>query len=399
MVTSLVNRGSSPNYSETGTVRAISQAANQDAGIEWSRTRFHSYSGELGDLKGLLQLEDSIVNSTGTGTLGRVGIFTGSPDGTWCMADGHISIVRFRPDTVHPRFGYYWMRSQPFKEFLYEVLAVGATNQIELNRERLANAPIPVPAMEEQRRIVEFLDSQNQLIDELINRKRRMLSLLEERIDARILDLIGASSIANPRPGLPTTPIRRVLTKRMRPPSSSRDVVTAFRDGQVIARSKRRAEGYTMPATSDPQGQQVKIGEVVIHGLDGFAGAIGTSESDGNCSSVYHVCTPRSGGNALFLGRLLRTLAVSGYLGLFAISTRERAVDFRNWDLFGRIPIPDVSLEEQKEVGGWIDSVRPLRVTVERFNSLIEERRTAIITAAVTGRMSMTGSSTLDFED
>lgn len=68
---------------------------------------------------------------------------------------------------------------------------------------------------------------------------------------------------------------------------------------------------------------------------------------------MYHVCTPIEGDGA-FYGRLLRLLALDGYLGNFATSTRERAVDFRNWDLFGRIPLPVVPSRLQRTIGDQI---------------------------------------------
>lgn len=187
--------------------------------------------------------------------------------------------------------------------------------------------------------------------------------------------------------------MKRLISKVVRPALQDHGIITAYRDGQVTERSSRRAEGYTLSASSEPQGQFVRVGDVVIHGLDGFAGAIGASEAEGNCSPVYHVCVPSTEGDARFLGRLLRLLAIQGYLGNFATSTRERAVDFRNWDLFGRIPVPVVAREEQEEIGRWIAEVAPLREVIERSAALAAERRQALITAAVTGQFDVSSAS------
>lgn len=179
--------------------------------------------------------------------------------------------------------------------------------------------------------------------------------------------------------------MRRVIGKLDRPTLATDQVITAFRDGQVTARSIRRAEGYTMTAGIEPQGQGVHEGDIVIHGLDGFAGAIGDSEASGNCSPVYHVCFSTDNGNSAFYGRLLRLLALGDYLALFGASARERAVDFRNWKTFGHAPIPAVEPTVQHEIGSLITKIRPLREEVRRFNALLAERRQALITAAVTG--------------
>jgi type I restriction enzyme S subunit len=218
-----------------------------------------------------------------------------------------------------------------------------------------------------------------------------MVALLEERTDSLIRRRIGESALAHPESGSSATQIKRVLSKLQRPAMPGAEMATAFRDGQVTARSLRRADGYTLSWTEKAQLQGVRKDDVVIHGLDGFAGAIGASEIDGVCSPVYHVCAPRAGGDSVYLGRLLRILAVSGYLGLFASSTRERAVDFRNWDLFGRIPIPDVHSSEQREIGNSIRKILPLKVAVERSAELASEYRQALITAAVTGQIDIPG--------
>lgn len=133
------------------------------------------------------------------------------------------------------------------------------------------------------------------------------------------------------------------------------------------------------------------VGDVVIHGLDGFAGAIGEARLAGVCSPVYHVCSPLDGGDGAFYGRLLRLLALEGYLGNFATSTRERAVDFRNWDLFGRIPIPVVDPDEQRGLGHKIRALRPLHEKVRRSQELALQHRQALITAAVTGELEVPG--------
>jgi type I restriction enzyme S subunit len=290
---------------------------------------------------------------------------------------------------LDPRFLLYALRGM--KSDLKRV-ATGSTHKT-IYMPDIEQLRVPLPSLEEQCRIADYLDLEIGKINALISKKGEILSLLEERIDSRILGHIGTSRLAAPDSGLPVLPIRRLLSKMSRPPVADEEVITAFRDGQVTARSLRRADGYTLSSSMEAQGQHVGVGDVVIHGLDGFAGAIGTSEAAGNCSPVYHVCVPRDGGDSLFFGRLLRVLAVSGYLGLFAISTRERAVDFRNWDLFGRIPVPNVPLQEQKEVGAWISSARPLRAAVERSNALARERRGALITAAVTGQFDVTSAS------
>ena len=58
------------------------------------------------------------------------------------------------------------------------------------------------------------------------------------------------------------------------------DIVTCFRDGEVTLRSNRRTEGFTT-ALKEIGYQGIRKGDLVIHAMDAFAGAIGVSDSDG----------------------------------------------------------------------------------------------------------------------
>lgn len=333
-----------------------------------------------------LQPGDVLLAKDGN-TLGIVNIVRALPRPA--TVNGSIAVIRAHG--VDPNYLRYVIAGSAIQGHIESVKdGMGVPHLFQWDIKRF---PLLLPPEEDQRRIADFLDAETGKIDALIGKKRALLTLLNDRIDSRVLTLVGASKLVQEHTGTRVLPIRRLLTKTNRAPKAGEPVITAFRDGQVTSRQLRRAEGYTLSASAEAQGQHVLAGDVVIHGLDGFAGAIGTSEVAGNCSPVYHVCLPTGDGDALFYGRLLRVLAVTEYLGLFATSTRERAVDFRNWDLFGRIPIPEVATNEQREIGEWIQKMRPLRVSIERSNALALERRQALITAAVTGQFDVSTAS------
>lgn len=302
------------------------------------------------------------------------------------IVSGHY--ICFRPQhREHSPFLNYLLRSGVYAADLLRLSRGVRPNQIEIDNDLLRVLPVRLPSLAEQVAIADFLDVETAHIDRLVTMKRQLLDLVHERIDARIRTLIGRSALGG-EGGVELVPVRRVLTKVERWADGG-DVVTAFRDGEVTTRAHRDRDGFTNASTDDPRVQLVDIGDVVVHGLDGFSGAIGDAQRAGVCSPVYHVCKA-NGGDSAFYGRLLRQLALTGYLGSFATSTRERAVDLRNWDLFGRIPIPLASLEEQRSVGEAIRTARPLRDKVLASEALAREHRQALITAAVTGQVDVT---------
>ncbi|MEU1889241.1 restriction endonuclease subunit S [Micromonospora rifamycinica] len=379
-----LGRQRSPQHEMGSHIVPYLRAANvKDGALELSDVKEMNFSP--GEQKFFALRPGDVLITEGSGSLGSVGASTvwgGELAGTVCFQN---TLLRLRPrdGVTDSRFLSWWARFA-FGSGVFASIATGA-NIYHISAERVRGLPISLPPLEEQCRLANLLDTEIEKINSLISKKRAVLRLIEEKIDSRILHIIGESSLVRPNSGLPALPAGRVLKKLNRPIIANGNTITAFRDGQVTARSMRRSEGYTLTSTLEPQGQGVEVGDVVVHGLDGFAGAIGTSEATGSCSPVYHVCTPRGNGDSHFQSRLLRVLATSGYLGLFATSTRERAVDFRNWGLFGRIPVPAVPDEVQKEIGAWIRSTRPLRLALEHSNSLATERRQAFINAAFSG--------------
>ncbi len=301
----------------------------------------------------------------------------------------HLAIARPRSTDVDARYLHWALAAAPTRAQL-EIAATGVT-RFGLRQDAVGGIRLPLPSLSAQQAIADYLDAELWAMDTLLAKKRRLVELLEEQIDSAIMHFVGQSEIVRGGQQLEARPLRRMLTKLNRTSEADAQMVTAFRDGQVTARALRRADGFTESWTDGARLQRVRRDDVVIHGLDGFAGAIGTSEVDGACSPVYHVCYPSDGGDSHFYGRMLRLLAISGYLGNFATSTRERAVDFRTWDLFGRIPVPNVPVDLQRRVGDRIRRLTPIRERVAQSEVLIAERRQALITAAVTGQLKIPG--------
>jgi type I restriction enzyme, S subunit len=291
--------------------------------------------------------------------------------------NNHIHVLKPNPG-VDRRFLVYALNTVDYAAYI-----TGSTRD-KLTQDDMWGILIPHVPLGRQRVIADYLDRETAPIDALISAKRRLVGLLYERCDEQIGRAIEKSGLVIP--GAPTIELRRVLTRRREGAPPNTPLVTAYRDGQVTLRSIRRAEGYT-EAAADTGFQLVHEADVVIHGLDGFAGAIGTAEAAGACSPVYQVCVPTAGGDPHYWGRMLRVLATTGYMSLFVTSTRERAYDMRNWSVVGRIPMPQVAADEQRSVGDRLRAILPIRDIFERSVSLLQERRQALISAAVTGQL------------
>lgn len=177
-----------------------------------------------------------------------------------------------------------------------------------------------------------------------------------------------------------------LFTKMDRPVREADEVVTCFRDGMVTLRRNRRLRGFT-EATAFSGYQGVRTGDLVIHGMDAFAGAIGVSDSDGKGTPVYNVCRPRPGVSANYYAHLLRQMSQSQWILALAKGIRERSTDFR-FEMFGnqRVPLPPP--DEQAAIVRFLDwangrlerAIRAKRKVI----ALLGEQKQAIIHRAVT---------------
>ena len=180
---------------------------------------------------------------------------------------------------------------------------------------------------------------------------------------------------------------RFVLRQETRAPDDDDGVVTAFRDGQVTLRENRRTEGFTI-AIKETGYQGVRRGDLVIHSMDAFAGAIGVSESDGKCTGEYVVCNTFSGEfDNRYYARVLRQMALKGFIYVICPSVRERAPRFRFArlkDAYLPVPPPDA----QKAIADFLDrktaAIDALIEKKQKLLDLLAEKRAALINQAVT---------------
>jgi len=179
-----------------------------------------------------------------------------------------------------------------------------------------------------------------------------------------------------------------IFQRVQRPLRDIDGVVTAFRDGQVTLRTNRRTGGFTN-SVKEIGYQGVRRNDLVIHAMDGFAGAIGVSDSDGKCSPVCSVCIPwkNQSVNMHFYGYLVRQLAVTDFILSLAKGIRERSTEFR-FSEFSGLMLPFPPIYEQNQIATFLHyKTAKIDNLIEKQQQLIEllkEKRQAVISHAVT---------------
>ena len=106
-----------------------------------------------------VKLHDIVINSTGGGTVGRVGIVKDElfKEYDIIVTDSHITTLRVMKN-INPYYIYYYLKS-PFIIDHVEEKCEGSTNQIELYSKVIMAYPLPLPPYDEQNRIVNKINS------------------------------------------------------------------------------------------------------------------------------------------------------------------------------------------------------------------------------------------------
>lgn len=177
-----------------------------------------------------------------------------------------------------------------------------------------------------------------------------------------------------------------LFRKMNRPVRDSDEVMTCFRDGTVTLRRNRRVRGFT-ESLKEIGYQGIRRGDLVIHAMDAFAGAIGVADADGKGTPVYSVCEPGPTADSHYYAYAVREMARGQWIQALAKGIRERSTDFR-FGVFGSQPVPLPPLPEQSAIVRFLDHAdRRIRRYIrakQKLIKLLEEQKQAIIHRAVT---------------
>ena len=171
-VTTLITRGLQPSYTEKEGITVINQKCIRDGKVNLNHARLTDVNKKPIPENRYLKLHDILINSTGTGTVGRVGQITHIDKKLTC--DSHVSIIRPNLEEIEGRYlGYTLWLLEP----LLENCAEGSTNQVELARARLKSLEIILPInVEEQNKIVSVLSA----FDDKIEVNNKIIQTLEQ---------------------------------------------------------------------------------------------------------------------------------------------------------------------------------------------------------------------------
>lgn len=326
--------------------------------------------------------------------------------------DGSVSLISIvlEPCGIEPRFVHHLLRSTWFQEEFYR-WGSGIVDDLWSTRfQAMKRIGLPIPPVEQQRRIADYLDRETAAIDALIEKQRQLSDALRTRRRAAVLARTGflgvkqPASAASSEPWLESAPshwsrmhVRRLfdLTSGAGFPPELQGVTDeelAFYKVRDLGRTDSygrlgEPEDTISRETADklrakvlPSGTLVmaKIGAALLLGRIRMATRPSCIDNNMLALSPKLLLYPRYATymlEGLLLDRLVQPGAVP------SLNERE----------FRRTVFPVPPLDEQREIADYLDAetakIDALISKAERFIELAQERRAALITAAVTGQI------------
>ncbi|WP_165965968.1 restriction endonuclease subunit S [Actinomadura sp. 7K534] len=318
------------------------------------------------------------------------------------IVSGHY--ICFRPKHGEdPRYLNWLLRSPPYALEYSRISRGVRPNQVEIDNDDLRVLPVRLPPLEEQRRIADFLDAETARIDELRTYRCRQVSLLGERLSRIWYEVFADLGL---RYGW--VPVRRFVESLVDGPFGSSLTSSHYVDeGARVVRLgnigavefKDENKAFIAPKYfRQLRRHEVVGGDLVIAGLGDeqhplgraciVPDTLGPAIVKADCfrvrldsNSVRHdyaawaLSSPQGNEQARAVGRG---------------TTRSRI----NLEVAKTLCLPPASIAEQKAAVQQMASVRrsiqAVSKTCETQLRLLEERRRAVITAAVTGELDVT---------
>ena len=312
----------------------------------------------------------------------------------------HLALLRPRNDEIYGRFLFRCLQAKPVRIQL-ELAANGVT-RVGLPKSEIGAVMIPVPPVRRQRTIVDYLDREVERIDRLIAAKEILLGILAEKRRALVTQAVTRGLDLNVPfrdssiPWLGQIPanwetrkIAWLFQERDHRGEPDLPLLEVSINAGVILREFSR-ERIESTAADFNTYKVARCGDVVFNKMRMWQGAVGMASQDGLVSPDYVVASPVGPLSAHYAELLFRIDAFSAECARHSHGiVRDRLRLY--WDGFRDIRVPLPSPEEQAAIVAHFDrnaaKLDGLKISTKLTIGLLTERRSALITAAVTGKI------------
>ena len=313
--------------------------------------------------------------------------------------DGLCSADMYPISTIeNTEYVMYYMLSEAFLSSVKNIVA-DRVKMPKINQDELKNTDFVIPPFSEQQVIVDYLKDKTLKIEQYVSARERERELLDSLEQSEIANVVTRGLNPNVRmkdsgifwvPQIPshwkTTKLKHILVKLHREKSEDAELLVCSNKGKVIKKGDTK---MGLVADNNDIYQGVCKGDLLIHGMDTWHGAIAISDYDGMCTPVVHVCD--SNQNKKFVAFYLQFMALSKVFKLISNGVRQNTSDFRSWDKVGAIPIMLPPLEEQQAIVDYIEAklskIDSCMADLQTEIDYLKEFKQRLISDVVTGQI------------
>ena len=307
-----------------------------------------------------------------------------------------LAVVRCA-SSHHPYFILNYIRSKQFQTAITLYWSFGTQQNIGMNI--LSDLHIVSPPFSEQKKIADFLDRETAKIDSLIKKRNDLIKLLQEKRSAVISHAVtkGIDPTVRLKPSnidwLGEIPehweIRKLKYSFM--------LKTQKATGARIPVALENIESWTgkyLPSESEFEGDGIAFEshDILFGKLRPYLAKVWAAEFAGEAIGDFFVLHPLQHLNSRFAAYYMRT---SDFINLIDGSTFGSKMPRASWDFFSSAPINLPPVSEQQKIADFLDrETAKIDSLIEKEKQIIEkmkEYRTALISAAVTGKIDVRG--------
>lgn len=328
--------------------------------------------------------------------------------------DGSVSLISIvlEPRGIHRQFAHNLLRSYPFQEEFYRFGKGIVADLWSTNYSDMKNIIIPVPPDDEQAAIANFLDCETAKIDNLIAKQEQLIKLLEEKHQATISHAVtkglkpdvrmedsGVWWLGRIPESWTVTYLthlvcddRKIMYGIVLPGPNVADGVPIVKGGDVKPGRLRldRLCKTTFEIESSYVRSRLREGDLVysIRGTIGDVEIVPAEIEGANLTQDAARIAPKPHVCNRWLKYTMQSRPVYSQLEVGSLGAAVRGVNIRD---LKKAVVPVPSDDEMVEIANFLD------IATDEYNrlsglgrkqiDLLKERRTALISAAVTGKI------------
>ncbi|EKF9563347.1 restriction endonuclease subunit S [Vibrio cholerae] len=345
-----------------------------------------------------LVLSGQLLMAMTGATIGKAGIYSGEYP---ALVNQRVGRFEVYDDKLSYRFLWYLLKTLGYQEYIRLTAFGGA--QPNISDTAMVAYDSAFPPLDEQAQIANFLDHETAKIDTLIEKQQQLIKLLKEKRQAVISHAVtkglnpeapmkdsGVEWLEEVPEHWDALPAKRFfrLVAEPAPQNNDYELLSVYTDIGVRPRKELEQKGNKASTTDGYW--MVKEGDIIVNKLLAWMGAVGYSAYSGVTSPAYDILRATKDLNPKFYHYLFRTKLANMEFKRWSRGIMEMRLRLY-FDELGRITMPFPPKHEQDLIVMEIEKMESLYDQLisksEMQISLMQERRTALISAAVTGKI------------